>query len=67
VFTEPLLRNGFHNLVVPPLLGANDIENSLIYCCVLDRVYRAVAWQRVAQICYNILPADGHKKPKHFV
>jgi hypothetical protein len=29
-------------------------KHSLIYCCVLDRVYRAVAWQRVAQIRYNI-------------
>jgi hypothetical protein len=26
-----------------------------MYCCVLDRVYRAVAWQRVDQIRYNIL------------
>jgi hypothetical protein len=29
-------------------------KHSLIYCCVLDRVYLAVAWQRVYQICYNI-------------
>jgi hypothetical protein len=28
VFTESLLRNGLHNLVVPPLLGADDIENT---------------------------------------
>jgi hypothetical protein len=34
VFTEPFLRNGLHNPVVPPLLGLDDIENSLIYCCV---------------------------------
>jgi hypothetical protein len=54
VFTEPLFRNGLHNPVVPPLLGAKDIENSLIYCCVLDRVYRAVAWQRGGYICYII-------------
>jgi hypothetical protein len=30
-------------------------KHSLVYCCVLDRVYRAVAWQRVDQIRYNIL------------
>jgi hypothetical protein len=29
-------------------------KHSLIYCCVLDRVYRAVAWQRVDQIRYSI-------------
>jgi hypothetical protein len=28
VFTEPLLRNGLHNPVVPPMLGADDIENT---------------------------------------
>jgi hypothetical protein len=27
-------------------------KHSLIYCCMLDRVYRAVAWQRVNQIPY---------------
>jgi hypothetical protein len=35
VFTEPLLRNGLHNPVVPPLLGADDIENralSIVAC-----------------------------------
>jgi hypothetical protein len=57
VFTDPLLRNEFYNFVVPPLLGANGIENSLIYFCVLNRVYRDVAWQRVDQIRYNI-PAE---------
>jgi hypothetical protein len=28
VFTEPLLRNGLHNAVVPSLLGADDTENT---------------------------------------
>jgi hypothetical protein len=28
-------------------------KHSLIYCFMLDYVYRAVAWQRVDQICYN--------------
>jgi hypothetical protein len=28
VFTEPFLRNGLRNHVVPPLLGADDIENT---------------------------------------
>jgi hypothetical protein len=35
VFTEPLLRNGLHNHVVPPLFGADDIENtasSIVAC-----------------------------------
>jgi hypothetical protein len=36
VFTEHLLINGLHNPNVPQLFGADDIENSLIYCCVLD-------------------------------
>jgi hypothetical protein len=55
MFTEPLLRNGLHNPVVPLLLGADHIENSLIYCCVLDHVYRGVTWQRVDQIYYIIV------------
>jgi hypothetical protein len=29
-------------------------KHSFFYCCVLDRVVRAVAWQRVDQIRYNI-------------
>jgi hypothetical protein len=29
-------------------------KHSLLYCCLLDRVYRAVAWQRVNQIRYNV-------------
>jgi hypothetical protein len=28
VFSEPLLRNGLHNPVFPPLLYADDIENT---------------------------------------
>jgi hypothetical protein len=35
VYTEPLLRNGLHNPVIPPLLGADDIENiasSVVAC-----------------------------------
>jgi hypothetical protein len=27
-------------------------KNSFLYCCVLDRVYGAVAWQRIDQFCY---------------
>jgi hypothetical protein len=44
-FIGPLPALGF---------GADDLENSFIYCCVLDRVYRVVAWQRFDQIRYNI-------------
>jgi hypothetical protein len=28
MFTVPLLRNGLHNPVIPPLLGEDDIENT---------------------------------------
>jgi hypothetical protein len=39
----------------PPLRDVTaDTENSLLYCCILHRVYRAVAWQRVDQIRYSI-------------
>jgi hypothetical protein len=30
-------------------------KDSLIYCCVLDRVYGAVAWQCVDRILYNMI------------
>jgi hypothetical protein len=35
VFTEPLLRTGLHNPVVPPLFCSDDIENtasSIVAC-----------------------------------
>jgi hypothetical protein len=35
VFTKPLLRDGSNNAVLPPLLGADDIENtapSIVAC-----------------------------------
>jgi hypothetical protein len=35
VFTEPLLRNELHNPVIPPLLSADNIENtasSIVAC-----------------------------------
>jgi hypothetical protein len=35
LFTEPLLRHGLHNPVVPPLLRADDVENtasSIVAC-----------------------------------
>jgi hypothetical protein len=38
VFTEQLLRNGLHNPVVPPPLGADYIENtasSIAFCWTL--------------------------------
>jgi hypothetical protein len=54
VFTEPLTWRGLHNPIVPPLLGADDIENSPIYCCVMVYVYRAVAWHCVDQMYYHI-------------
>jgi hypothetical protein len=40
----------------PPLCDVTaDTENSLLYCYVLDSVYRAVAWQRVDQNSYNTM------------
>jgi hypothetical protein len=40
----------------PPLrdVTAETEKNSLLYCCVLDRVYKAFAWQRVDEIRYNM-------------
>jgi hypothetical protein len=38
VFIEPSLRNGLHNSVVPPLLGADDIEStasSIVACWIV--------------------------------
>jgi hypothetical protein len=61
VFTESLLRNGLYNPVVPPLLCADDIENSLIYCCVLDSVYRLSpgnALIKSVTILWSTLPAE---------
>jgi hypothetical protein len=52
MFTSPLTRN--RSLL---LRGADHIENTstvLLTACVCWTVYRAVAWQRVDQICYNI-------------
>jgi hypothetical protein len=33
----------------------------LFYCCVLDRVYGAIAWQCIDQICYNIYSPCCHR------
>jgi hypothetical protein len=59
VFTEPLLRNGLHSTVA---WRGRRRKHPLVYCCVLGRVYRAVAWQRVDRICYNILSGKTHLK-----
>jgi hypothetical protein len=56
VFTEPLLRFGLHNPTCSTAARrGRHRRHSLIYCSMLDRVYRAVAWQRVDQICHNIM------------
>jgi hypothetical protein len=34
-------------------------KNSFLYCCMLDCVYRAVAWQRVNQLRYNVFISHG--------
>jgi hypothetical protein len=37
------------------LAHRSDVQKTqLLYCCLLDRVYRAVDWQRVDQIRYDI-------------
>jgi hypothetical protein len=40
VFTVPLLRNKLHNSVVPPLLGADDIENTAVSIVACWTVFR---------------------------
>jgi hypothetical protein len=74
VFTEALLRNGFHNSVVPPLLGADDIGNtaSSIVECWTVRMFTVVplllcnlATDCLPRICLhgnlftNLLPSNG--------
>jgi hypothetical protein len=39
VFTEPLPRSGLHNPVVPPLLGADYIENTALSIVVCSTVF----------------------------
>jgi hypothetical protein len=54
--TEPLLRNGLHNPVVPLLLGADDIENtaSSIVACWTVRMFTdiPVLLRNVATNCF---------------
>jgi hypothetical protein len=58
--TQP--RNGhghtvniYHVIIMQPVywrFGRIYRKHSFLYCCVLDRVYRAIAWQLVDQIRY---------------
>jgi hypothetical protein len=41
-------------------------KHSLIYCCVPDSVYRAVAWQHVDQIRYNIVIINPHHGTENY-
>jgi hypothetical protein len=53
MFTEPLPSN--RSLL---LRGVDHIENTsaiLFTACVCWIVYRAIAWQRVDQICYSMI------------
>jgi hypothetical protein len=56
VFTEPMPRSGLHNPVVPPLLGADDIENkpSSIAACwtVFTELLPGNAFIKSLTICY---------------
>jgi hypothetical protein len=36
-----------------------------LYCCMLDHVYRVVAWQRVDQIHYCIIVLQGNGPIRH--
>jgi hypothetical protein len=50
--------NTYHVIAIQPVywrVGRIYRKHSFLYCCVLDSVYRAVAWQRVDQIHYNAL------------
>jgi hypothetical protein len=50
--------NTYHVIAIQPVywrVGRFYRKHSFLYCCVLDRVYRAFAWQRIDQICYNTL------------
>jgi hypothetical protein len=62
VFTEPLPRNGLHNPVVPPLLGADDIENtaSSIGACrtVFTELLPGNALKKSVSICYLPICCD---------
>jgi hypothetical protein len=50
--------NTYHVIAIQPIywyVGRIYRKHSFLYCCVLNRVYRAVAWQRVDKIRYNIV------------
>jgi hypothetical protein len=63
LLTQP--RNGigptvniYHVITIQPVYWRVDRiyrKHSFLYCCMLGRVYRAVAWQRVDEICYNFI------------
>jgi hypothetical protein len=49
--------NIYHVVAIQPVywcVGRIYIKHNFLYCCMLDRVYRVVAWQRVDQIRYII-------------
>jgi hypothetical protein len=54
VFTEPLLRNGLHNPVVPQLLGADDIENTASSIVPCLTVFTKLLPCNMLIKCYNI-------------
>jgi hypothetical protein len=54
MFTEPLFRNRLHNPVVPPLLGSDDIENSLIYWNVFTQLLPGNALFKSVTILWRI-------------
>jgi hypothetical protein len=50
--------NTYHVIAIHSVfwrVGPVNRKYIFLYCCVLDRVYRAVAWQSFDQIGYNIL------------
>jgi hypothetical protein len=46
--TSPHRKHSFLHCCVTSLYR----KHWFLHCCMLDRVYRAAAWQRVDQICY---------------
>jgi hypothetical protein len=49
--------NTYHVIAIQPVFWCVSriySKHGFLYCCALDRVYRAVAWKCAYQIPYNI-------------
>jgi hypothetical protein len=59
MFTEPLLRNVLHNPVVPPLLGADDIENTASFIVACLTVFTELLSSNTLQYA-EVFSGDSH-------